>query len=205
MRDNYKIQTDYARGIFLKYDQSRLIENFHLAHDEEFLYINFVNSPYRIHRVTGYVEGQDEQGRWSESEFHEVLSIYDMICNTNGFPVLAKNWSPIGNLGGMRNASAPVGEDCFDHYGAFFSGKTEALAKACEKMGGIKAPRGDVAYYLPMFDFFPVYLRFYDADDEFPAQLQILWDTNTCQYIHYETTFYMTCVLLEKIKQYSGV
>lgn len=202
MQNNYEIQTGYAKEIFLKYDQDKIIRNFHLAHDENFLYINFVSSPYRISRMTGDVECQEDQ-QWRAADFHETLSIYDMICNSNGFPVMARNWSPIGNLGGMKNASAPVGEDSFDHYGELFSGKMETLQKACEKMGGIKAPRGDVAYYLPLFDFFPVYLRFYDADDEFPAQLQILWDTDTCRYIHYETTFYMTVVLLEKLRYYA--
>lgn len=199
MKNNYEIQTEYAKEIFLKYDQKQIIENFHLSHDTEFLYINFINSPYRICRFTGNVEWQDEKKHWKAAGFNETLSIFDMICNANGFPVLAKNWSPIGNLGGMRNASAPVGENSFEQYGTYFSGRQEALAKACEKIGGTKAPMGDVAYYLPVFDFFPVYLRFYDADEEFPAQIQILWDTDTCQYIHYETTFYMTSVLLEKL------
>lgn len=202
MRNNYKIQAEYARKIFLKYDQAKIIERFHLEHDEEFLFINFISSPYRIRRANGNAERMEGE-KWMEADFHEVMSIYDMLCNENGCPVLAEKWTPIGNLGGMRNASAPVGANSFDRYGEFFAGKQESLAYACEHLGGRKAPMGDVAYYLPLFDFFPVYLRFYDADDEFPAQLQILWDTNTCRYIHYETTFYMTIVLLEKIRKYA--
>ena len=43
---------------------------------------------------------------------------------------------------------------------------------------------------LPLFPFFPLRLRFYDADEEFPAKLQLLWDENTPRYMRYETTFY---------------
>lgn len=200
VQNNYEIQVEYAKGIFLKYDQEKIIEQFQLAHNEEFLFVNFIHSPYRISRATGSVERM-ENGNWMGTDFHEVMSIYDMICNEKGRPILTKQWSPIGNLGGMQNASAPVGANSFDKYGELFAGKQEALSYACEQLGGTKAPRGDVAYYLPLFDFLPVYLRFYDADEEFPAQIQILWDTNTCRYFRYETTFYATIVLMEKIKK----
>lgn len=101
VRNNYKIQMESARKIFLKYDQNRILGRFHLSCDEEFLFVNFINSPYRIHRGNGKVERWGEE-TWEEADFHEVMSIYDMICNEHGCPVLAKNWSPIGNLGGCK-------------------------------------------------------------------------------------------------------
>ena len=198
---NYDIQAEAARKIFLKYNQEEIVEEFKLVHDENYIFVNFVHSLYRIEKNCGRVERKEAEN-WVPGNFHEAMSIYDMLCNKNGFPVLAGKWSPIGNLGGMRNASAPVGAEAFAQYGEAFAGKQELLRRACEMLGGSAAPKGDVAYYLPMFDFFPVYLRFYDADEEFSAQLQILWDTNTCRYVHYETTFYMTDVLLETLYKF---
>lgn len=191
MRDNYKIQTEYARNIILRYDQETLIQNFSLEHNKDFLFLNFVHRPYRIHRTSGLVEYLDAQHLWREGGFNEVLSIYDMICNPKGKPVLSGEWSPVGNLGGMKNASEAVGESGLNTYGKYFAGKTAVLTDVCQRLGGTPAPMGDVSFYLPVFDFFPVYLRFYDEDEEFPAQLQLLWDKNTCLYIHYETTFYI--------------
>lgn len=198
-RNNYAIQADNARKLFLGYDQEKIIMAFSLRHDGAYLYLNFIHTPYRICRKTGQVQ-RLAGNEWLDGAFHEVLSVYDMLCNPLGLPALSGAWSPVGNLGRVHSASAPVGSDSFDSYGLYFSGKQAALKRACEALGGAPAPMGDVAYFLPLFDFFPVYLRFYDADEELPAQLQILWDQNTCRYFRYETTFYATIVLLEKIK-----
>ena len=45
MRDNYKIQTENARKIFLRYDQQKIIHTFELKHDEIFLFLNFLTVP----------------------------------------------------------------------------------------------------------------------------------------------------------------
>ena len=47
--------------------------------------------------------------------------------------------------------------------------------------------------------FFPVLLRFWEADDEFPAQLQFLWDRNSMRYLTYETSFYTHRAILDRL------
>lgn len=44
----------------------------------------------------------------------------------------------------------------------------------------------------------PVVLQFWDADDEFDAALKIMWDTNTLDFMHFETTFYAANHLLQR-------
>ena len=51
------------------------------------------------------------------------------------------------------------------------------------------------------FDCLPVLLRFWEADEEFPAQLQLLWDRNTCRYLRYETTFYLSGEILRRLRE----
>ena len=58
---------------------------------------------------------------------------------------------------------------------------------------------GEVAYQIPLFDFLPIVLQFWDADEDFPGQLMIKWDKNILQYMHFETTFYATGCLLQRI------
>ena len=45
-------------------------------------------------------------------------------------------------------------------------------AAACRALGGTPGSRGDVSLRIPVFEFFPTELRFWEADEEFPAQLQ---------------------------------
>ena len=75
----------------------------------------------------------------------------------------------------------------------------EAIREACEALGGTPFPIGEVAYQLPLFDFLPIVVQFWDADEDFPGQLMIKWDRNILQYMHFETTFYATGCLLQRI------
>ena len=47
----------------------------------------------------------------------------------------------------------------------------------------------------------PVILQFWDADEEFDAALKIMWDTNTLDFMRFETTFYASNHLLERLKE----
>ena len=57
----------------------------------------------------------------------------------------------------------------------------------------------DFSAVLPVLPFFPVLLRFWEADDEFPAQLQFLWDRNSMRYLTYETSFYTHGAILDRL------
>ena len=52
-----------------------------------------------------------------------------------------------------------------------------------------------------MFDFLPVTLQFWDADDEFDAVLKIMWDRRTLDFMRYETTYYAAGRLLERLEE----
>ena len=65
--------------------------------------------------------------------------------------------------------------------------------------GGEKAGAGDVSYNLPVFQALKLRLSFWDADDEFPASLSLLWDENVLDFMRYETTFYAAGYLLDRL------
>lgn len=58
-----------------------------------------------------------------------------------------------------------------------------------------------MSYRIPLFDFFPVTLQFWDADDEFDAVLKIMWDRRTLDFMRYETTWYAAGHLLGRIRE----
>ena len=75
----------------------------------------------------------------------------------------------------------------------------EIFEQICKELNGEKISWGDIGYEIPVFPFFPVRLRFYHGDEEFSAQLSILFDEHTLEYMHYETTYYVTACLLRTI------
>ena len=46
--DNYDLQVDIAKGIFLENDQELLIQKFRLEADGQYLYLTYLNTPCRI-------------------------------------------------------------------------------------------------------------------------------------------------------------
>ena len=83
-----------------------------------------------------------------------------------------------------------------------FSGRIDRLRQAVARLGGTPTDGpGDFSAVLPVLPFFPVLLRFWEADEEFPAQLQLLWDRNTCRYLRYETTFYLSGEILRRLRE----
>jgi hypothetical protein len=56
-----------------------------------------------------------------------------------------------------------------------------------------------VACRLPLFDFLPVVFQFWSADDDFPASIQLLWDKNTTDFMHFETVWYAAGYVLDRL------
>lgn len=44
-------------------------------------------------------------------------------------------------------------------------------------------------------------LKFYEADEEFPPQLTVLFHTNALSYAHYETIFYIMNFQMDQIME----
>lgn len=200
---NYDRQVDIARGIFLQYDQQRMVKKFSLPADDAFLYLTYLNTPFRICRESGQID-ETIDGRWVECRnFGTVMTIYDLLCHSreDRLPALSGQWTMVG---GFAVAGSPSTDVFTKEYAAFFDGHTEQLPMACEKLGGMIQPRtagADVTYLFPVTDFFSVILQFWSGDEEFPPKISLLWDRNSMEYLLFETTYYLQGDLLERIKQ----
>lgn len=234
---NYEITKKESQKLFLDYDQQHMIDKFGLAHDDNYLYIEFVARRYRIDRHSGSVEwletpcaahyayqtegncdarpsgeipgtlndpseGSKEISEflWREADFEEVLSIFDLLCYAKDDCRLSGNFCSISNVKGASLAAAP-GNDMFAPAAHAFDRHTEQLAAACEVLGGTKEKIGDVSYAIPVFPFLSIKLQFWESDDEFPPHLKFMWDENIRQYMHFETTFYVTGYVIDRLQE----
>ena len=199
---NYDLQVDMAKGIFLQYDQEMLIRKFRLEADDLFLYLTYINTPYRINRKDGAVQ-ENCHGGWKECRnYSTVMTIYDFLCYHQGAtaPTLAGQWCAVGTfiVTGITET-----ETFTKKYAAMFDGRVEELKAACERLGGVLQPRmagADVTCQIPVTPFFSVLLQFWEGDEEFPPKLKLLWDRNTDKFLHFETTFYLQGDLLERLR-----
>ena len=196
-KSNYDITRDRVENEFLKYDQDKIIKKFHLVHDTEYLYLRFLACDYRVSRKTGRVERLPEG---VHAGFNETMTIFDVLCESKPDCRLSGEFVRVNDLDGVTR-TAYLGGNLFDGSAKAFTHRTEALKSACERLGGTAGTVGDVSYQIPMFDFFPVTLQFWDADDEFDAVLKIMWDRRTLDFMRYETTWYAAGRLLERLRE----
>lgn len=202
MASNYDRQVDIGRKYFLQYDQEKLIKKYHLQADEKYLYITYLSQEYRIDRETAAIE-QKENDRFSECRIYTVvMTIYDMLCHNKEdlIPTLTREWTPVGSFAAA--GASPDANLYLQSYADAFSGHIRELISACEKIGEI-CPRlagADVTARIDVFPFFPVLFQFWEGDEEFSPQIRVLWDRNTMQYLHFETTYYLQGDMMQRLQ-----
>ncbi len=194
---NYDLMRNSSQSLFLSYDIAPMVEKYALLQDADFTYITFLSEDFRISRRTGKVERLSGNAP-EQATFEESMTIYDVLCYAKIDAALCGEFSSVMQLEGVAKSANPGG-DMFQKYARRFAGRKEALRKACEALGGIPYPIGEVAYQIPLFDFLPVVLQFWDADEDFEAQLIVKWDNHALRFMHFETTFYATGSLLQRL------
>jgi len=200
-KNNYRLQMDMAKKLFMDYDQETLIRKFRLDADETYIRLTYMNTPCRISRQEGHIEEYAE-GRWQECDsFNTVMTLYDLLCYHKGpaLPPLSEQWCAVGTfvITGVTNTHTFT-----KNFAKRFDGRLEQLKAACEGLGGaLQKPvaGADLTCRFQVTPFFPVLLQFWAGDEDFPPRLLLLWDRNTDQLLHFETTFYLQADLLERL------
>lgn len=193
--DNYEIARDRAQAYFLGFDQQELIRAWNLKNDDARLYVEFMGREYAICRGSGTVT-QLSSGK--QAGFEEVLSIFDLLCHSGEHKQICGAYAPVNSLkgapknGGVQTAFHSTFADIIDK-------SPENFCRACRALGGEQVCMGDIGFRFPVFRDLSVLLKFYHADEDFPAGLTLLWDENTLQFIHYETVFYIAGFLIHTI------
>ena len=192
--DNYERSRDRAQAYFLGFDQERLIRKWHLQADDYNLLVRFLGRSYKICRKNGAVtrlwDGET-------ASYSEALSIFDLLCHEK-IGVLSGEFAPVNSLNGCAKGAA-VGTDFYGRTAARFDKDPEKFRSACIALGGNPIDMGDIGFRFSVFADLPVILKFYHADEDFPASITLLWDANMLQFVLYETVFYIAGCLLEAI------
>ena len=190
--NNYELSRDRAQSYFLRFDQQKLIEKWKLKCDEAMIYIRFLGEDYTLCRQNGVVSRNGQV-----AGFEETLSIFDLLCHQGQKP-LTGVYAPVNSLKG-RPTGAGVNTDFTSKTATYFDQHFAQFCESCEALGGTPVPMGDAAYRFTVFELLTLILKFYRADEDFPASLVILWVNVTLSYLLYETVFYVQGYLLSRI------
>lgn len=170
---------------FLTLDQEKLVRRIPgLKAEGEYLTILYYLHKYGIRQNTGEILSLETQ---QEPAAFTRLNLYTLLWYCKQDAVPAQEWLPFRNL---KNAS-PFGpafqKSVIDVFAETFSGHMRELETACLTLGGRKLPHSDAGYQIPAFECIPIQYLFWDKDEEFPAQANILFDRNAVDFIHVES------------------
>ena len=199
-QSNYDQVIENWRLKFLEMDQEELIRKFQLEADEEFLYIIYFSKRFRIDRKTGFIT---EDGK--SPGFDTVMNIYNTFYYSAAHPVASGNLVAFRQVKRVYPFEAAYRRTIISRLQELFSGKTEELRKACEALGGTLLPQGDVGYVLPVFPFLNIAVLFWDKDEEFEAQGNILFDYSATDYNHVESAVSTAEMGVRRLAEVAGL
>ena len=81
----------------------------------------------------------------------------------------------------------------------------EELENAFEKLNGLRLPLGDVGYEIRAFDCMPMRFFFWERDEEFEAQGNILFDYSATDFNHVESAVSTAEMGVRRLAELAGL
>lgn len=199
--DNYELAREQAQQYFLTRPQEPVLKKPFIRSDEDYFTVSILSKSCRVHRRSGCVEWVAPNGATSPADFNTSLTVYDLLCDSRPDASLSRQFTSVGSLNPVFTSSA--GSSFFSASAELFDSDPSLLEKACLALDGSPVSlKGDLCFRIPLFDFMPVILQFWESDDEFPASLSLLWDSNVLQFLHFETLFYAAGILMAELREF---
>ena len=191
-KSNYDQVIENWRLKFLEMDQEKLTRKFHLEADEEALYIVYFSRKLRIDRKSGVITDQGVH-----PGFDTVMNIYNTFYYASEHPVASGNLVAFRQVKRVYPFEAAYRRTIISKLQTIFSGKTQELKMACEALWRHAASTGRCRLYAACFSrFLNIAVLFWDGDEEFDAQANMLFDSEITEFMHEEN---VVCVAADAV------
>lgn len=187
MQDNYRLVTEQWREKALKFDFSERYRTLGLwgdttAGDRK---IRFFGKVYGIGREDARLYEEEHPDR--EVNFNTAMAIYHIFCYSQPCAKAAGMWVPLREIRRAAPFERAFLQQTLEPFARRCDGRVEELRAAGERLGFRKLAQSDAGMEAQVFDCLPIRLLFWDGDEEFPAQANILFDANANDFLHEET------------------
>ena len=153
--------------------------------EDEQLPITFYGEKYWINRQSGII--REAWGNGERPNFSTAIAIYSLLFHSIEKPHLAGRWVPFREVKRAAPFQGAYQKTILDLFSESFDGHLDKLIAAGEKLGFERIENSDVGFEAKVFSCIPLQFLFWDGDDEFKAQTNILFDAEITDYIHEET------------------
>ena len=201
--DRYLALCDMWRKKYLGLDRRELQARFRLEGDEEAQYIVYFHQQYRIDQRTGMLTLEEEPER--ELPFNAVMTIYHLFYYAKPEAKVSGRFIPFREVERAAPFDAAFKRNVLDAAARTFDGHLAELHRACQALDGRPLKQGDAGCEILAFDCMPLQFVFWDGDDEFPAQANILFDADITDFLHEETVVCVGDELFRRLVEESGL
>ena len=183
-KSNYEAVRESWRKRFLAMDCEALARRFHLKLDGDFLYLTYFSHPCAIDRRTARIARLDRPG--AEIGFNMEMTFFNM------FHYAVENPRPSGEMVPFRSVKraypfeSAYRSSILEPLAQLFAGRADALQAAFQRLGAEKIAHCDAGGRLDVIPGLKLDVLFWDGDDEFPAQANMLFDSNITDFMHEE-------------------
>lgn len=192
---NFEILRERARETFSLMDMEEISRRTGTPIEDGHFRAVLLSDEYLVSTSGGTVTLSDGSPAGSS----ETMIIYDLLGYAREGASASGEYTQIQNLSGVVTGSKYAGQGMFAAYEKRMDGRDSDLARACEKLGGVPWGKGDVSYSIPVYRDLRTIVSFWDSDDEFPPSLIMMADTNTIDFMHYETLWYLAGVIARRL------
>lgn len=203
MQDNYAKLADDWRVRFLQTDIAKKAGRLGLTLEDGAFEICYFGTRYRVDCHNGAVENLSEPGKavpWGHAAF-----IYHLFWFSTDMPRLSGIFVPFRDVRGAAVFDSAFKRSVLEPLARTFEGRAARLERACVALGGRRIPQGDVGFALPVYGKLEVEILFWDADEEFCAAANILFDRNVTDFTHVETVVGIGSDALRALKAAAGL
>ena len=192
---NYEKVFSYFQGEFLKLDQEAAAEKLGLFCEEDAIMIPWFGNCWRIDRNTGIIT--DENG--NIPDVTQRLLIMHHFCFFRMDAVHSDKWVPFRQIREAACFERAYKKSAVDPIVEYFAGKTELFVQAARALGGTPVSYGDAGFRIYPLPQIGLTYIFYDADEEFEASCNILFESTVTWWIHPESVPTIASAATEKL------
>ena len=156
---------------------------------------------FAVDCATGQITAADG----GEATLYERLNIYTLLGYCREGAALTGDWVPFRSVPGAGPFAPAFDKTVLRPFADTFSGHVDRLKQAALALGGTPLTHSDAGFRIPAFACIPMEFLFWDGDEEFPAQANILFDRGVTGFIHVESTVSLASVGLTRLAEEAGV
>lgn len=202
-RNNYEDLCEAWRLKFLEMNQEELCRRLPgLAREGDYLTLVYFGRKFGVHTASGQIVvfGDDRP-----ISVNTRMNIYNLFWYSREGARIAGRWVPFRDVKNASPFAPAFDRNVLRPFARTFSGKAQPLLAAARALNGQMVKQGDVGFIVDSFACIPMQFLFWDGDEEFPAQANILFDCAVTDFIHVESTVTLATDGLRRLAEEAGV